>query len=57
MTPDRLHTYDEVVHYLLRTYASDENIPQAIADLNRFSQGNLAETDYVTALRDLSKDC
>lgn len=46
VSQDRLHNYDEVVHYLLRTFAKDENISQAIADLNRFSQGTLTEMDY-----------
>lgn len=31
---DRVHTYDEVMHYLMHTYATDKNISLAIVDRN-----------------------
>lgn len=54
---NRLHTFDEAVHYLFRTYSTDENISLAIAGLNRFLQENMTERNYSNAVRDRSIAC
>lgn len=54
---ERLSSYPEVVHYLLRTYATDENISAEIETLNTFTQGQLTEIAYADALRDRAMSC
>lgn len=54
---DSLQNCEEVVHYLLQTHATEENISLAIVDLNLFSQDTLTETDYANAIRSHAMAC
>ena len=53
-----LETYAEVINFLLRTYATDEVISEAVGDVTSFRQSsNMTEEVYSTQLLDKTLRC
>ena len=55
---DRLTSYSEVVHFLLKTYATDEVLAEAYADVQNYAQpSGMSEIDYSRRLYDKALRC